>query len=30
MINGAHAIIYSENADADREVFNNVLKFSRL
>jgi hypothetical protein len=27
MINGAHAIIYSKNAEADREFFRDVLKF---
>ena len=26
MINGAHTIIYSENAEDDREFFQNVLK----
>jgi catechol 2,3-dioxygenase-like lactoylglutathione lyase family enzyme len=28
MINGAHVVIYSRNADADRDFFRNVLKFS--
>jgi catechol 2,3-dioxygenase-like lactoylglutathione lyase family enzyme len=28
MINGAHVIIYSRNADADRDFCRNVLKFS--
>jgi len=27
MISGAHAIIYSTNAEADRSFFRNVLKF---
>lgn len=27
MINGAHVIIYSRNAEADRALFRNVLKF---
>ena len=30
MINGAHAIIYSKNADADREFFRDVLKFPNV
>lgn len=28
MINGAHIVIYSENAEADRAFFRDVLKFS--
>lgn len=28
MINGSHVIIYSRNAEADRDLFRNVLKFS--
>jgi catechol 2,3-dioxygenase-like lactoylglutathione lyase family enzyme len=28
MINGAHVIIYSQDAAADRALFRNVLKFS--
>jgi catechol 2,3-dioxygenase-like lactoylglutathione lyase family enzyme len=28
MINGAHVVIYSRNADADRALFKDVLKFS--
>jgi catechol 2,3-dioxygenase-like lactoylglutathione lyase family enzyme len=27
MINGAHVILYSKNAEADRAFFRNVLKF---
>lgn len=30
MINGAHAIIYSRNAEADRAFFREVLKFSSV
>jgi len=30
MINGAHTIIYSENAEADREFFREVLKFPHV
>ena len=30
MINGAHAIIYSENAEADREFFRDILKFPHV
>jgi catechol 2,3-dioxygenase-like lactoylglutathione lyase family enzyme len=28
MINGAHVVIYSKNAEADRALFKDVLKFS--
>jgi catechol 2,3-dioxygenase-like lactoylglutathione lyase family enzyme len=28
MINGAHVVIYSQDAEADRALFKNVLKFS--
>jgi hypothetical protein len=28
MINGAHVVIYSRNAEADRALLKNVLKFS--
>jgi hypothetical protein len=30
MINGAHSIIYSNNAEADRAFFRDVLKFSNV
>ena len=30
MINGAHVIIYSNNADADRDFLKNVLKFNHV
>jgi hypothetical protein len=30
MISGAHAIIYSKDAEADREFFRNVLKFPHI
>jgi hypothetical protein len=30
VISGAHAIIYSKNAQADREFFRDVLKFSHI
>jgi len=30
MISGAHAIIYSKNAEADREFFRDVLKFPHI
>jgi hypothetical protein len=30
MINGAHVIIYSKDADADRKFFRDVLKLSSL
>lgn len=30
MINGAHTIIYSENAEADREFFQDVLKLPHV
>jgi hypothetical protein len=30
MITGAHAIIYSNNADADKEFFKNVLKLTNV
>lgn len=30
MINGAHAIIYSKNANADRDFFRDVLKLSNV
>lgn len=30
MINGAHAIIYSKDADADRAFFRDVLKFPNV
>jgi hypothetical protein len=30
MISGAHAIIYSKNAEADREFFRDVLKFPHV
>src|SRR5688572_8897258 len=30
MINGAHVIIYSKNADADRKFFREVLKFRHV
>lgn len=30
MINGAHVIIYSKDADADRAFFKNVLKFKHV
>jgi hypothetical protein len=28
VINGGHVVIYSRNAEADRALFKNVLKFS--
>ena len=30
MINGTHAIIYSSNAEADKEFFKNVLKLTNV
>ena len=30
MINGAHAIIYSKNSDADRDFFRDVLKLTNV
>ena len=30
MINGAHAIIYSNDAEADKEFFKNVLKLTNV
>jgi hypothetical protein len=30
MITGAHSIIYSSNAEADRDFFKNVLKFPNV
>jgi len=30
MINGAHIIIYSKNADADKAFFKNVLQFKNV
>jgi hypothetical protein len=30
MINGAHVIIYSKDADRDRDLFKNVLKFNNV
>jgi catechol 2,3-dioxygenase-like lactoylglutathione lyase family enzyme len=30
MINGAHVIIYSKDADADRELFKSVLQFPHV
>jgi hypothetical protein len=30
MISGAHAVIYSTNAEADRKFFRNVLKFPHV
>jgi len=30
MINGAHAIIYSNNAEADRDFFKNILKLPNV
>lgn len=30
MINGAHAIIYSANADADRAVFKDIFKLTHV
>jgi predicted enzyme related to lactoylglutathione lyase len=30
MINGTHVLFYSEDADADREFFQNVLKFTAV
>lgn len=30
MINGAHMVIYSKNAEADRAFFRDVLKFSSV
>jgi hypothetical protein len=30
MITGAHSIIYSSNAEADRDFFKNVLKFPHV
>jgi hypothetical protein len=30
MITGAHSIIYSSNAEADRDFFKNILKFSNV
>ena len=30
MINGAHAIIYSKNANADRDFFRDILKLSNV
>jgi hypothetical protein len=30
MINGTHAIIYSNNAEADKEFFKNVLKLTNV
>jgi len=30
MISGAHAIVYSTNAEADREFFRDVLKFPNI
>jgi hypothetical protein len=30
MINGAHVIIYSTDAEADRRFFRDVLKFSSV
>jgi catechol 2,3-dioxygenase-like lactoylglutathione lyase family enzyme len=30
MINGAHAIVYSEDAEADRAFFKDVLKFDHV
>ena len=30
MINGAHVLLYSENPDADRAFFRDVLKFSNV
>ena len=30
MINGAHVVIYSKNAEADRAFFRDVLQFSSV
>lgn len=30
MINGAHVVIYSRDAEADRALLKNVLKFSSV
>lgn len=30
MINGAHVIIYSKDAERDRDLFKNVLKFNNV
>jgi hypothetical protein len=30
MINGAHSIIYSKNAEADRAFFRDVLNFANV
>jgi hypothetical protein len=30
MINGTHAIIYSNNAEADKEFFKNILKLTNV